>query len=394
MGLGENRLLVIDDEDIVRESIVAYLEDSGFTVFEASDGEQGLALFHQYHPDVVLCDLKMPKMDGFTVLKKIKEAPSVTPIIVISGVGVMGDVVEALRFGASDYLIKPILDMEVVEHAIGRCLEQGKLRRENTDYRAQLEQANFDLKQHLQVLQQDQQAGRHVQFKMLPPTPKQFGDYHFSHKVVPSLYLSGDFVDYFTVGESHVVFFMADVSGHGASSAFVTVLLKNLFARKRSDYLHLQDKAVLSPITMLQRANQELLGTDIGKHVTMCVGVIDLAANTLCYSVAGHLPLPILATEDHCDYLSCDGMPVGLFEDAQYTEKTEQLPDNFVLTLFTDGILEVLSTDGVLSQERFLLDKLKTGLYSIDDVAKALDLEGTVDGPDDIAVLLISKGHV
>jgi phosphoserine phosphatase RsbU/P len=394
MGLGESQLLVIDDEDIVRETIVAYLEDSGFKVYEASNGSQGLELFHQHHPDLVLCDLKMPKMDGFAVLKEIKADPSGTPIIVISGVGVMGDVVEALRFGASDYLIKPILDMEVLEHSISRVLEQGKLKRENTNYRQQLERANLELKQNLKVLEQDQQAGRHVQFKMLPPTPKQFTDYHFSHKVVPSLYLSGDFVDYFTVGDNHVAFFMADVSGHGASSAFVTVLLKNLFARKRSDFLHLNDQAVLSPSAMLHSANQELLNTDIGKHVTMCVGVIDMSANSLCFSVAGHLPLPILATPSKCDYLSGKGMPVGIFENASYTEKIEPLPDSFVLTLFSDGVLEVLSTEGVLAQERHLLDKLKSGLSSINEIAKALDLEGVVDAPDDIAVLLISKGNI
>ena len=393
MGLGENRLLVIDDEDIVRESIVSYLKGSGFTVYSASNGEQGLTLFQQHRPDVVLCDLKIPTVNGFSVLEEIKEDASNTPIVAISSVGGMSDVVDALRFGVSDYLIKPIKDMGMLGHAISRCLEQGKLRRENIDYRQQLEKANRGLQKNLQVLQQDQQAGRYVQSKMLPPTPKQFSHYHFSHKVVPSLYLSGDFVDYFTVGEKHVTFFMADVSGHGASSAFVTILLKNLFARKRSDFLHLNDHAVLSPTSMLERANQELLGTEVGKHATMCVGVLDLSNNTLCYSVAGHLPLPILAVPGHCEYLSCEGTPVGLFENAQYTEKTLQLPDNFVLTLFTDGILEVLSEDGVLAQERFLLDKLKTGHYSIEDITKALDLESIVDAPDDIAVLLISKGN-
>ena len=59
--------------------------------------------------------------------------------------------------------------------------------------------------------------------------------------------MSGDFTDYFKVGKSKVVFFLADVSGHGSSSAFATVLLKNLFARKRSDYLRRDDKTVIQP---------------------------------------------------------------------------------------------------------------------------------------------------
>ncbi|MBR9805239.1 response regulator [bacterium] len=228
-------LLVIDDDDAVRHSIASYLQDSGYQVQEASSGELGLELMAQNAPDLVLCDLRMPKLDGIHVLKVIAENYPYTPVMVISGVGVMSDVVEALRLGASDYLIKPILDLEVLEHAISRSLERYSLRRLNREYRQQLEQANSDLKANLAVLQQDQQAGLQVQMKMLPTTPKHVRQYRFRHKIIPSIFLSGDFVEYVTVGEDYVILFMADVSGHGASSAFVTVLLKNLPASMRSE---------------------------------------------------------------------------------------------------------------------------------------------------------------
>jgi sigma-B regulation protein RsbU (phosphoserine phosphatase) len=91
----------------------------------------------------------------------------------------------------------------------------------------------------------DQQAGRQVQMRMLPNSPLVIGDYLCSHTIIPSLYLSGDFTDYFTVDDHYLVFFMADVSGHGSSSAFATVLLKNLFARKRSDYLRRNEDTIL-----------------------------------------------------------------------------------------------------------------------------------------------------
>lgn len=391
MDEAAHSLLVIDDEPFVRDSLTAYLEDSGYRVYEAADGREGLELFNQLQPDLVLLDLKMPNMDGLTLLKELGQHPSDTPVIVISGAGVMSDVVQALRYGASDYLIKPIADMEVLEHAIARCLEQGKLRRENLRYRQQLEEANRELRASLSALQQDQQAGRHVQMKMLPPTPKRFGSYRFSHRIVPSLYLSGDFVDYFLVGKDYVVFFIADVSGHGASSAFVTVLLKNLFARKRSDYLHRDDPAILSPAAMLDRANRELMATDIGKHVTLCVGVLDTRGNTLLYSVAGHLPAPILAGGGQARYLEGKNPPVGLFEDAEYSAELLQLPDEFVLTLFSDGILEVLQETGLEAKERHLLGALKRGRRTIKRVFAVLGLEELQDIPDDIAVLLVSR---
>jgi serine phosphatase RsbU (regulator of sigma subunit) len=387
-----HRLLVIDDEAGVRDSLIAYLEGAGYTVDGAADGREGLAKFEQTQPDVVLLDLEMPPMDGLEVLEALGRHPSNTPIIVISGAGVMSDVVQALRYGASDYLIKPIGDMAVLAHSIDRCLEQGSLRRENRRYRTQLEEANRELRQSLTLLQQDQQAGHHVQLKMLPQTPVTYGGYRFSHRIFPSLLLSGDLVDYYTVGDRHVVFFIADVSGHGASSAFVTVLLKNLFARKRSDYTHRDDRTVLSPPAMLTRANRELLDTGVGKYATLCVGVLDTGDDTLRYSVAGHLPTPILWGPEGCRYLKGEGPPVGLFEDAQFGEESLQLPPRFVLTLFSDGVLEVVPGEGVLAKEAQLLATLSPGFDAVDAVVDTLGLPGVGDVPDDIAVLLVSKG--
>lgn len=391
MANSDFSLLIIDDEDVVRESLAIYLSDCGYRVDEACDGIEGLEFLHQHRPDVVLCDLKMPRMGALGLLQAIATQSYPPPVLVISGVGGMHDVVEALRLGATDYLIKPILDLEVLDHSIKRCLEQACLRQENMTYRRQLENTNRELKESLLLLQQDQQAGRQVQLKMLPPAHKSFGDYHFSHKILPSLYLSGDFVDYFTVGEDFVVFFIADVSGHGASSAFVTVLLKNLFARKRSDYIHLGDPTILAPVEMLQVANRELLATEIGKHATLCVGVIDLKSNELYGSVAGHLPLPVLYRGERTEFLRAEGMPVGLFEVAEYHQARVRLPDEFVLTLFSDGVLEVLPPDGILAKEDCLLDKLKDGQNTIDKVVDALGLEQVAEAPDDIAILLISK---
>ncbi|MCP6134720.1 SpoIIE family protein phosphatase, partial [Klebsiella pneumoniae] len=70
-----------------------------------------------------------------------------------------------------------------------------------------------------------------VQMNMLPESPWTVGGFAFEHQIIPSLYLSGDFTDYFRVDERRIAFYLADVSGHGASSAFVTVLLKFMTTR-------------------------------------------------------------------------------------------------------------------------------------------------------------------
>lgn len=386
-----NTLLIIDDDANVRKSVVAYMEDSGFTVLEAENGQQGLAIYEEKSPDLIICDLRMPVLGGLSVLKSVASDTLKTPVIVVSGAGVMSDVVEALRLGASDYFIKPVQDLELLEMAVRRSLEQARLRQENKQYRHELELANLDLKTNLSVLQQDQQAGRYVQLKMLPETPKIINGYEFCHKIIPSLYLSGDFVEYVTVGANHITFFMADVSGHGASSAFVTVLLKNLAARLRSRYTHTGEDTILSPAKILDKANKELLSLDLGKYVTMLVGVLDTQNNTLLYSIAAHMPLPILSTGKEAFYLKGKGKPVGLFADAEYEEYSFDLPESFSLALFSDGILEILPRTTLEEKEAYLLDLFHDSLLPLGAVSAKLQLNEVKDAPDDIAVMIVSR---
>ncbi len=135
----KQRILIIDDEEIVRESIATYLEDSGFSLHQARDGKDGLEKYHHISPHVVLLDLRMPNMDGLEVLEAIASDLDQVPVIVVTGAGVLSDAVAALRLGAFDFVTKPIVDMAVLEHAVNRALEHTRLREENRRYQAHLE---------------------------------------------------------------------------------------------------------------------------------------------------------------------------------------------------------------------------------------------------------------
>ena len=134
------KILAIDDEPVIRDSMASYLEDSGFKVLQAGDGKQGLALFRSETPDLILLDLRMPEMDGLAFLETLQKEAADTPVIVVSGTGVLQDAIEALRAGAHDFVTKPILDMAVLEHAIQNALERANLRQENRRYRQHLEE--------------------------------------------------------------------------------------------------------------------------------------------------------------------------------------------------------------------------------------------------------------
>lgn len=101
------RILIIDDENSIRRTLRDILENEGYAIDDAPDGLEGLKLVKSNHYDVVLCDIKMPKMDGLEVLDKILETNSDVPVVMISGHGNIDTAVDAIRKGAYDYISKP-----------------------------------------------------------------------------------------------------------------------------------------------------------------------------------------------------------------------------------------------------------------------------------------------
>lgn len=384
-------LLIIDDDEVVRASLAAYLEDSGFKVLQASNGLQGLEVFQQAKPDLMICDLRMPQVDGLELIRRINALGVEVPVIVVSGAGVMNDAVEALRLGAADYLIKPLEDLAVLEHSVRRALDRSRLRLENQRYREKLETANRELQASLHLLQEDQNAGRQVQMNMLPVTPWQADSLTFAHQIIPSLYLSGDFVDYFRVDERRIAFYLADVSGHGASSAFVTVLLKFMTTRLLYESRRGGLLPEFKPSEVLGHINRGLINCKLGKHVTMLGGVIDEQSGQLTYSIGGHLPLPVLFEKGEARYLEGRGLPVGLFEEAEYTDHVMPLPESFSLTLLSDGILDLLPGETLKDKELALPQLVSQAGGSLDGLRQVLGLANLGEMPDDIALLVLSR---
>ena len=100
-------ILIIDDEKAIRKTLSEILSFEGYKIDEAADGEEGLKRFSEKNFDLVLCDIKMPKLDGIEFLEKAREINADIPIIMISGHGNIDTAVEAVKKGAFDYVSKP-----------------------------------------------------------------------------------------------------------------------------------------------------------------------------------------------------------------------------------------------------------------------------------------------
>ena len=137
------RILVVDDEASARSGLEKLLRQSGYVVDTAKDGKEALAVAAEHPPEVVVTDLKMPEMDGMTLLGKLRESDRDLPVIVATAFGDVSSAVAAMRAGAADYLTKPI-DFEALLVAIERARERRALRVEAENLRRQLRERDAE----------------------------------------------------------------------------------------------------------------------------------------------------------------------------------------------------------------------------------------------------------
>jgi len=380
-------LIVADDLDL-KHQITQHYATHHYHVIATNDPMHAidyltnetvnLVLF-QYHPEATLTAL----------LQDMLEMCAEVPLVVLSEVDSAADVTNLLRIGVTDVFELPLVSMSELDVSVARHVKRSALFYENVQYRHELDIAHRQVNKNLAELQQDQIAGRLIQQRMMPPESCNINGLTMRRYMKSSLYLSGDFIDHIRLDDDRVLFYLADVSGHGASSAFLTVLLKNITNRLAREYLESDSQAAISPAKVITQINCELLDFDIDKHMTIFMGVMDRNSQHLTYCVAGHLPMPLLSQYGGVDYLPGigSGLPVGLFDDAEYVDLEQQLAPDFNLLLSSDGIFEVLPGDELADKEAQLRTIMTQCDSSLDGLIKVLKLDGLETVPDDIALL-------
>jgi DNA-binding NtrC family response regulator len=139
MSDGQKHLLIVDDENALREAIAERLADHGFVVEQASSGEQALERLAEFAFDILITDLRLPGIDGRKVIDAALERyPEIIPIV-ITGYGTVKDAVDAIKQGAADFITKPF-QFDALLHVVKSALEQRRLKSENAYLRSQLEE--------------------------------------------------------------------------------------------------------------------------------------------------------------------------------------------------------------------------------------------------------------
>lgn len=213
----------------------------------------------------------------------------------------------------------------------------------------------------------DLPAAANLQQRLLP-NPIQIPEYQFNSLFQPSAYLSGDWYDYWWVDDQHILFYLADVSGHGVTSSLLTSWMAAFHNR------------ATSPQQLIQKLNDMLLKENIEKHITMVAAMLNLKTHTITWCNAGHYPPVIyLAPHQEPQIFSSSSFPLGLTEDLQIEEVTLYMTPESRLILSSDGALEPFS-GGLNEQFSQLVEQLATSNF-----------KPPAQVSDDIAILSLTR---
>jgi sigma-B regulation protein RsbU (phosphoserine phosphatase) len=409
-------VLIVDDEPEIHQITLLALRDFSFMqhklrfISAYSAAEARHILEKNNNIALILLDVVMETDDaGLMLVRYIREQLQNQLVRIILRTGQPGQAPEhriVLDYDINDYRSKTELTVQRLTTSVVSALRSYIAIRQLADLNEHLEQqiqtrteqlqtTNQQLQHSLAELEAGEKAGKQVQFKMLPPAIFNYAEYQFSHVLYPSEFMSGDFVDYFCVDEHKVVFYIADVSGHGVASAFVTVYLKRFISSRLERYQRDSFASVVDPAAVLTELNKELLKDKIGKYIALFYAVLDTQTAELTYANAGAFPWPLLLQQQDQQqhYLELKSSPVGMFDFASYHNQHLVLQQNSSLVLCSDGILDLLPQQNTEQKLQYLLQQSYQH-RDIADLLRALAIDPEQQLPDDLTILKLTRQQI
>jgi phosphoserine phosphatase RsbU/P len=328
------QILIVDDDSGSRRLLVRTLSSAGYRCKECASGAEALQLIHREQPSLLLLDFAMPDLDGAEVLKQLRadRDPDVAqiPAIMLTGHGGEESEVRCLEAGADDFVTKPI-NTAVLRARIETQLRLRAMRR-------QLQRQNEELEEWRRNLERDLAAARLTQQSIIPHKAPTLPGWEVAHHYRPVIQVGGDIYGWLPVKDGRTLFWIADATGHGASAALLTTLAKLLFHHANIEHV--------APAALMQAVNNDFRSI-FGARSFMTAMCVALDPQTGHASVvgAGHPPLLIRRSDRQIDSIGSIAPPLGLLEQAPFSETIVDLAPGDAFLLYTDGLFGGASGD-------------------------------------------------
>lgn len=383
-------ILVVDDSESTRFLIKTYLLEGGYQVVEATDGKMGLEICRQQPIDLIVLDIHMPVMDGFSLCGKLQNEAELQsiPVIMLSALDDTESKVKSFECGAVDYVSKPVTEGELLAR-IQSHLSVSQLT-------ATLRKTNRELSSYQQELLQGLSAAADIQKNLLPQRVPDCKQLRFASYFLPSHEVGGDIFNIQRLNSKYLAIYILDVSGHGFSAAIMTALFTQTLsgscsitrARGKDG-----EEQVVSPGKVISELNKEFPIARFGHYATIAYLLYNMEDNSFRYCCAGHPPITHVTQSGEVTFLGVGGPPAGL--DGVWQEGEGILKSGDRLFFYTDGVIEYRNKAGEMYGKQKLVDSMvdNWGFSLTDATCNIIDtLEefgDHLDGDDDMALLAV-----
>ncbi|MBF8999877.1 MULTISPECIES: response regulator [Vibrio] len=285
-------IMLVDDDPIFRRITGAFLAAQGYEVVEAEDGLDGLRKLQEAQPDLILCDLSMPVLNGIEFVEEVSmEYPSM-PLIVVSATQDMSEVAKALRFGIKDFLPKPINDHQHLSCSIESTLEATEnAMASHRDFSSQWFRVDGEgelpeereLHWHLDYLHKNPNAAKELLHALLPDNDTAQGAWHCSYRLLQSTETMPLVFDYVWLLNGQMAFYIVDSSSNDESGVGTTLLVRALF----HDYLRNLRRNSVDLKDMAAILERGIKCSECAGPVTALFGLADFNDGSLSILPAG-----------------------------------------------------------------------------------------------------------
>jgi len=314
-------ILIVDDNPANVEIFQMRLLANDYDIITATDGEMGLAMAREKHPDLILLDIMMPKMDGLEVCRRLKGDPSLPfmPIILVTAKSESRDVVAGLEAGGDEYLTKPVDHAALVARV--KSMLRIKLLHDTV------------LKQSTQLNQQLKTATK-IQSLFWPKIPELKAGGHIWAVSVPATYVGGDLYDVIPLPDESLLAYVADVSDKGVPAALIMAALSTTIRSESQTQNEIDE--------LLASINNNLynLISEEGFFATIVIVKYWPVSGKMQFALGGHFQ-PLWIVEDGIGNMpQLNGISLGIMPDAHFEKKEITLSPGESILLFTDGLIE------------------------------------------------------
>jgi len=311
----------VDDNPENVEILQMRLLANDYEVITATDGQMGLDMAIEMHPDLILLDIMMPKLDGLEVCRRLKENPFLPfmPIIMVTAKAESKDVVTGLEAGGDEYLTKPVDHAALVARV--KSMLRIKLLHDTV------------IEKSTQLKKQLLTASK-IQSLFWPEIPELGSGGHIWAMSVPAAYVGGDLYDIIPMPDESLLAYVADVSDKGVPAALIMAAL--------SSKIRSETRAQNEIDGILESVNQSLynLISEEGFFATIVLVKYWPISGKMQLSIGGHLE-PLWITDDGIINLPMPkGISLGITPNAHFRKKEITLSPGESIFLFTDGVIE------------------------------------------------------